>query len=122
VETPARILVIEDDLSIREALAELLAEEGYAVACAANGAEALDLLALDAAPSLILLDLMMPVMNGWEFRSAQRQDPRLAQIPVLVLSASHAGDSGAVTGLGVNAFLQKPFDLETLVSTVQRFC
>ncbi|BDG04041.1 response regulator [Anaeromyxobacter oryzae] len=122
MRAPARILLVEDDLSIRETIAELLAEEGYAVTCAANGAEALDLLSSDAAPSLILLDLMMPVMDGWAFRSAQRRDPRLASIPVLVLSAGHGGDSVAVAGLGVDAFLAKPFDLDTLVSTVHRLC
>ncbi len=113
---------MEDDASIRETLADLLADEGYSVSCAANGAEAFALLSSDAAPSLILLDLMMPVMDGWTFRSLQRRDPRFAGIPVLVLSAGHGGDPHAVAGLGVDAFLAKPFDLDTLVSTVHRLC
>jgi CheY-like chemotaxis protein len=119
METHARILVVEDDPSIREALAELLTEEGYAVASAANGAEALALLELEAPPSLILLDLMMPVMDGWAFRSAQRRDPRLSRIPVLVLSASRVGDGGPEAELAADAFLQKPFDLEALVGFVR---
>jgi CheY-like chemotaxis protein len=122
VKPPARILVVEDDYSIREALSELLAEEGYHVTCASNGAEALHALSGDAAPSLILLDLMMPVMDGWQFRTAQRLDPRLSSIQVLVLSASHGGGPGAPADLDAEGFLPKPFDVDTLVSAVHRLC
>ena len=117
-----RILVVEDDLAIRETLCELLQEEGYAVAGASNGAEALRLLSEEGEPSLIVLDLMMPVMDGWAFRSAQRRDPRLARIPVLVLSAGHADGDRSLAGLGVQGFLPKPFDLDTFVDTVHRLC
>ena len=80
------ILIVEDDFDIREALTQILEEEGYAVREAANGREALDVAAREL-PSLILLDLMMPVMNGWQFRAEQIKDPRLAPVPVLVISA-----------------------------------
>lgn len=119
---PARILVVEDDLAIRETIAELLQDEGYSVSCASNGAEALDRLASGDAPNLIVLDLMMPVMDGWAFRSVQRDDPRLSAIPVLVLSAGHGVDSRAVAGLGAEAFLPKPFDLSKFVDAVHRLC
>jgi CheY-like chemotaxis protein len=122
VKPPACILVVEDDHAIRESIAELLADEGYTVACAANGAEALDLLLADTRPNLILLDLMMPVMDGWAFRSAQKKDPRLAGIPVLVLSAGYGRDSMTLAGLGVDGFLAKPFDREALVSSVLSLC
>lgn len=119
---PTRILIVEDDAAIRETLAEVLAGEGFAVSCASNGAEALDRLALETAPNVILLDLMMPVMDGWAFRDVQRLDPRLSGIPVLVLSASHGDDRAAIDALGAAAFLAKPYDLDDLIDTVHRLC
>jgi CheY-like chemotaxis protein len=92
------------------------------VTCAANGAEALTTLADGAAPSLILLDLTMPVMDGWTFRTAQRSDPTLAGIPTVVLSASYGVDGDALDGLGAAAFFTKPFDLERLIETVHKLC
>jgi CheY-like chemotaxis protein len=119
---PARILVVEDDSAIRQSLAELLEDEGFEVSCAANGAEALSTLACGAAPSLILLDLTMPVMDGWTFRNAQRSDPSLAQIPTVVLSASHGGDVASLARLEPAAFFAKPFDLDQLIDTVRKLC
>jgi CheY-like chemotaxis protein len=116
---PARILLVEDDFAIRETIAELLAEEGYRVTSAANGAEALAMLDESDAPGLILLDLMMPVMNGWEFRRALRDDPRLARIPVVVISASRGAEPRA--SVDADAFLAKPFDATHLLDTVSRF-
>jgi CheY-like chemotaxis protein len=81
------ILVVDDDKDIRESLAEILSEAGYEVRCFANGADALAFLEKDANASLILLDLMMPVMNGWTFREKQSRDGRLASIPVFTMSA-----------------------------------
>jgi CheY-like chemotaxis protein len=115
----AHILLVEDDLSIRDALCELLAEEGFEVACASNGAEALDRLTAGDPPVLILLDLMMPVMDGFAFRSAQREDPRLARIPVVVLSAGHGAERAA--SLAADGFLAKPFGVDALLETVHRF-
>ncbi len=115
------ILVVEDDDAIRETIAELLEEEGYVVSRAANGAEALDCLHRDGAAALILLDLMMPTMNGWEFRAQQRSEPALAGIPVVVLSADNALEQKA-RSLGVDAWLAKPFEVERLLETVDRLC
>jgi len=114
------ILLVEDDFAIRETIAEVLIAEGFEVTCAANGADAL--IRLDETPyrpDVILLDLMMPVMDGWEFRLAQRRDPRIAAIPVIVLSAG-AGMESRLANLAASAFLPKPFELDHLLSTVER--
>src|SRR4051812_39456009 len=85
------ILIVEDDTELRETLGEILQEEGYHVAGVGNGREALDHLRQSDPPCLILLDLMMPVMSGWEFRDQQRQDPDLAGVPVAILSGVRNG-------------------------------
>ncbi len=116
------ILVVEDDSDIRESLKEVLEVEGYQVDTAANGQEAIHALhrAGDGAPRycVILLDLMMPVMNGWEFLSAVQKDASLAAIPVIVVTA--AGEAGSVAGTA--AFLRKPIDLVELLSAVRAHC
>jgi CheY-like chemotaxis protein len=120
-EQPARdVMVVEDDFSIRETLRELLEDEGYRVSWAANGSEALTRLKAGVAPKVILLDLMMPVMDGWEFRSELRRDPTLADIPVVVISADHALED-KVAALQVDAVLAKPFPLRALLDTVRRY-
>jgi CheY-like chemotaxis protein len=116
------ILVVDDESSMREMLAEVLEEEGYRVACAANGLEAITYLRATAAqPCVILLDLMMPVMSGWEFRQEQQHDPVLASIPVVVLSAVQnlAQEAKAI---GVTGHLPKPINFNKLLATVQRYC
>jgi CheY-like chemotaxis protein len=118
----SRILVVEDDPAIRQTVAEVLADEGFDVACAVNGADALAHLAAATVPDLILLDLSMPVMDGWAFRSAQRSDPRLAQIPTVVVSASHGADARSLAALAPDAFLAKPFDLDRLLATIDEHC
>src|SRR5713226_6627597 len=82
-----RLLVVEDDWELRSSLSDLLRRDGYDVADAANGSEALDYLKSSPAPDLILLDLMMPVKDGWQFRIEQKKDPTIASIPVLAMSA-----------------------------------
>jgi CheY-like chemotaxis protein len=115
------ILVVDDDAAIREALAAALEDEGYSVRSAANGREALKLLrATAAAPALILLDLMMPVMSGWDFRAAQQQDRALARIPVVVLSADRDVQAKAAS-VRAQAYLPKPVNLDSLLATVSRF-
>jgi len=117
-----RILVVEDDPDLREALGEILRDEGYTVAGAGHGQEALELLRGESGPtSLILLDLTMPVMNGWQFRAEQRRDPDLSKIPVVVLSA---GDRLAdqLRALGIQNFVRKPIELTLLLQTVGKCC
>lgn len=108
------VLVVDDELDIREAVAEALTDEGFVVFAARDGAEALRELRLHP-PSIVLLDLMMPGMNGWEFCRARERDPALSAIPVIVISAL-----GRVSGLHAAAFLQKPFDLDALVAAVRQ--
>ena len=112
------ILIVEDDPDVREALVLFLEREGYAVTSVNNGQEALE--QLRATPSaLILLDLMLPVMDGFEFRVHQLQDPALARVPVIVLSGG--GDlTRKVEPLHVDACLSKPLDLERLLALIAR--
>jgi CheY-like chemotaxis protein len=113
------ILIIEDDAATREALIDVLTLSGYQAVGAANGVEALDLLRRPPHPGLVLLDLMMPVMNGMDFRARQLADPELAKLPVVVLSAVDARSAG---DLGEPAaFLRKPVELDRLLDTVARF-
>ena len=116
---PAKILVVEDDLVIQENLAALLADEGYEVVCASNGQEALELLSRSGMPRLILLDLMMPVMSGWELRAKLLQNDQLAQIPVVILSAVSDLRDQANT-LAAAAYVEKPIALDALFSCVQQ--
>ncbi len=112
----SRILVVDDDPSIRGFLAEALADEGYDVKVAGNGQEALAV-ASQWQPDLILLDLMMPVLDGWGFREAQRRIERLATVPVIVLSATR--DLPARTEqLEPARVFPKPFDLDTLLASI----
>lgn len=116
------VMIVEDDYAVRETLQELLEEEGYGVFPAANGREALDQLRSESAsPRVILLDLMMPVMDGWQFRDEMRRDPALSAIPVVVMSAD-AGLDHKVEGMSVAAVLPKPVELKTLLSTISRLC
>jgi CheY-like chemotaxis protein len=117
-DEPSRVLVVEDDAAIRALLTELLAEEGYAVRAAADGREALALLA-GWRPDAIVLDLLMPVMDGWPFRAEQRRRPGARDVPVVVVSAS--GDLGPpVETLAPAAVPAKPFDIAQLVVAVDR--
>ena len=118
-ETATTVLVVEDDFDLRDALVPILEYDGHKVVSAANGQEALERLRAMSPPSLILLDLLMPVMNGEEFRVEQLRDPRLASIPVLVLSA-HAGAEECATRLGVAGCLRKPVDIDALLDEVRR--
>ncbi|RKG80446.1 response regulator [Corallococcus exercitus] len=114
------LLLVDDDAAIADALSELLVDEGYTVVTAANGAEALRYLRANVAPSLILLDLMMPVMDGYAFREVQREDPALSHIPVFILSAGHLGDR--VRSLGVAGVFKKPLLLDALLAAIQEHC
>jgi two-component system chemotaxis response regulator CheY len=112
------VLVVDDDPDILEALSEILEAEGFEIRRARNGKEALERLEPEP-PHLILLDLMMPVMDGWEFAQRMRQRPTVADVPIIVLSAdrnvgSKAADIGAV------GHLAKPFELNDLLDMVRR--
>ena len=117
--TYAPILIVEDDADLREMMAQLLLLEGFNAQTVANGREALDYLRATERPELILLDLMMPVMDGWEFRREQQRDPKLAGVPVIVLSAL---DQTRVGDIGAAAFLKKPLDFDRLLELVRRYC
>jgi CheY-like chemotaxis protein len=110
-----RILVVEDDDDIRESLQELLQEENYTALPAGNGQQALLQLLSDPLPDLILLDLMMPVMDGWQLQTALKQDPRLASIPVIVISASKFSNESFEAA----AFLPKPLDAGVLLEAIE---
>ncbi|WP_437761157.1 response regulator [Sorangium sp. So ce281] len=121
IEKTGRILVVEDDLDIRSILTQLLAFEGYDVEEAADGAEALALLRRDGPPALILLDLMMPIMDGWQLRAELQRDPELSSIPVVIVSADVRVEQEA-SRLRVAGLLKKPLQIEPLLELVHRIC
>jgi CheY-like chemotaxis protein len=118
----AEVLVVEDDHEIRESMCDLLQDEGYQVAKAENGAQALDYLrAAKVLPGLILLDISMPDMDGYAFRAEQIQDPRIAGIPTAMVSADgHVKDKA--TKAGLVDYLRKPVDLTDLLALVGKHC
>lgn len=115
-----RILVVEDDTSIRELLVELLESEGYAVASAVNGLEGLKYLQSEVNPDLILIDLMMPVMDGYSFRTEQLKNTTWSKIPTVVMSAE-ANAKEKMKNFSITAFLSKPVELDTILKTVARY-
>jgi len=113
------ILIVDDDVDIRETISLILEDEGYAVASAANGEEALRYLRSHPSPSLILLDLMMPGMDGVEFRAEQQRDAQLSGIPVIVVTASGNARERA-RAMQVDGMIQKPIALDALLETIER--
>jgi CheY-like chemotaxis protein len=111
---PVTVLLVEDDAAIAEALEDMLRDEGLEVARAANGREALALLRRGLRPSSILLDLMMPVMDGWDFRQEQLADPALKDIPVVVVSAAGFSPETIRAQLGDVHLLPKPVPCRAL--------
>jgi two-component system chemotaxis response regulator CheY len=126
-EAPTDVLVVDDEEDIRTALREILEGEGYSTAGASNGAEALEQLGTgSAAPRLILLDLMMPVVDGWEFLTRIDEDSRLHRIPVALMSA-HASvrralDKHREEAKSIRLLLPKPLNLLRVLATVRYFC
>ena len=118
---PPPILLVEDNSELRRSLEWLLKGEGYAVVTAIHGADALSKLQAGLRPCLIILNLEMPVMTGFEFRKAQLQDPQLAPLPVVVYSARSDPQLFA-TQLKATAYLQKPLDAEALLRVVEAHC
>jgi CheY-like chemotaxis protein len=113
------ILIVDDDADVREMLSQFFSIEGYEVATARNGQEALEQLRQGQLADLILLDLMMPVMDGWQFRMEQQRDPHLAPIPVVVLSAVYNARERAAL-LGAVDYMQKPVEFDKLIETAER--
>jgi len=112
-----QILVVDDDEGIREAMVSILQVMGYSVASAINGKDALDYLRNAATPDLIISDLAMPIMDGRQFRREQVKEPRLAKIPVIVVSA--LSDQ---TDIDANEIFIKPVEVEILLTAVDRYC
>lgn len=118
----ASILIVEDDDDISRNLRDLLEGEGYVVECASNGRVALDYLRdTSDLPSCILLDLMMPVMDGYGFRTEQERDPRTAWIPVILMTADAYIEAKRFQ-VGAKLHISKPVDIEAVLHAVQRFC
>jgi len=117
--TCSPVLIVADDEDLRDMMAQFLLVEGFRPETVSNGQEALDYLRKGPTPSVILLDMMMPIMDGWEFRREQQRDPRVANVPVIVLSAL---DRTRVGDIGEAAFMKKPLDFDRLLDLVRRYC
>ena len=117
--TPCTVFVVEDDVDTRDMLGRFLELEGFKVEVAANGRQALERLSTGIHPCVILLDLMMPVMDGWQFRKEQTRDRQIADIPVIVVSAA---GRDRIVDIDANAYLTKPVDLEQLLDRVNQYC
>ena len=111
----ANLLIVEDDDGARTALGEIFDIEGYRVATCTNGRDALEYLHSYPPPDVIILDLQMPVMNGWQFRREQSRDAKLARVPVVVITAFQAPRN-----IDVDEIVQKPIDIERLLSVVRK--
>lgn len=118
------VMIVEDDPDVRQILDALVADEGFGTITAINGRDALDRLATfkgTTLPCVILLDMMMPVLDGWQFRAAQQSDPELAAIPVVVLSA-HDDAGAAAKQMACAGYLRKPVDFTTLLALLHDHC
>jgi CheY-like chemotaxis protein len=115
------VMVVDDDADIRDSIGDILELRGYEVRRAANGREALERLREGPRPCVILLDLMMPVLNGWEFRAAQATDAELAAVPVVIISGDGSADQKAAS-VGVREYLRKPLELSAILEVVRRHC
>jgi two-component system, chemotaxis family, chemotaxis protein CheY len=116
------VLIVDDSIDIQMVLAKLLSAHGYEVTCANNGREALERLQTMAIlPGVILLDIMMPDMDGYEFRHIQEKDPRLVSAPVVIMTAAGDVQTKAIK-IGAKGFLKKPFhNIELILETVAKF-
>jgi CheY-like chemotaxis protein len=118
--TSRPILIVDDDKDVRSALAELLEGEGYVVAGAPDGGEALRMMRGGLHPAVILLDLMMPGMDGWDFRTEQERDPAFARVPVVIVSASGFSHESITTQFRPAAFIPKPLERTKLLDVIDR--
>jgi CheY-like chemotaxis protein len=112
------VLVVDDDVNIRRMIIAALKREGYRFVEAANGREALDAMRRDK-PSAVVLDLMMPIVSGWDVLRERAADPELMKIPVIIISATRSPELASAMDQGICAFLPKPFDISALASLVK---
>ena len=113
------VAIIEDDSEFRNMLRELLEEEQYRVVAVANGAEALEALRGDPVPNVILLDVSMPIMDGFDFLRCRNEDPRLAAIPVVLVTNAKPHERPTA---GVNDVVRKPIDIDEILFAIKRYC
>ncbi|HJS43206.1 MAG TPA: response regulator [Gemmatimonadales bacterium] len=113
------VAIIEDDTEFRNMLRELLEEEQYRVVAVSNGAEALETLRGNTVPNVILLDVSMPVMDGFDFLRIRNDDPRLAQVPVVLVTNAKPHERPTV---GVNDVVRKPIDIDEILFAIKRYC
>ena len=116
-----RILIVEDDPDVAQSVAEVLKASGYSTAVAANGREALDQLQASVLPDLILLDLMMPVMDGWQFREEQRKSVALDAVPVVIVTAD-GNARGKAAAIHAAGHVGKPATIDDLLDAVEQVC
>lgn len=115
------ILVVDDDKDIRESLEELLVDQGFAVVCAEHGQHALELLVAQAVlPAVILLDIAMPVMDGFAFRTAQLANPAIAAVPIIVMTADGRTEDNRVR-VGCKHAVNKPMDVDELLEILTHY-
>lgn len=116
------LLVVDDDANIARALSNLLEDEGYRVVAAENGKRGLELVEAGLRPNAIILDLMMPVMDGWDFRAEQLKDPAIRETPVIVLTATGFSRRTIREQFGSVEYLAKPPSTDHLLNTLRRVC
>lgn len=114
-----KILIVEDDISIRELLVEILEDQGYQVSSSVNGSEGIKAIE-SSLPDLILMDVMMPVMDGYQFRKELMLNPEWSHIPIVAMSAQEQTRKKLVDH-GITNFINKPFELDHLIETVKSF-
>ena len=119
---PETVLIVDDDRAVLNGLSELLEDEGYAVATAMDGVDALNQLRAGLRPCVILLDLMMPRMDGWDFRHEQRKDPQLKDLPVVVITAAGFSETSIKAQFGDIEFVAKPPPEKGLLDAIRRSC
>jgi CheY-like chemotaxis protein len=113
------VAIVEDDSEFRNMLRELLEEEQYRVVAVANGAEALEKLRGETIPNVILLDVSMPVMDGFDFLRFRSEDPQLAAVPVVLVTNANPHERPTI---GVNDVVRKPIDIDEILFAIQRYC
>jgi CheY-like chemotaxis protein len=117
--TGCLVAIIEDDAEFRNMLRELLEEQHYRVVAAGNGAEALERLRGEPVPNVILLDVSMPVMDGFDFLRFRNDDPRLAAVPVVLVTNAKPHERPTI---GVNDVVRKPIDIDEILFAIKRYC